>query len=178
MSPILIFHSQKLISNEYVCLIPKDDSLSIAYATLIIYTIPLICIIFIYFRVSLYLHSQSRSTKQLFIVKNHRDILVLRRITIVVILLFSYGFPQSLMLIYLAITNQLPSCFYRLLLLSIAACVFTQSIIIIYVTPHFRRNIFYFQRKENISLINQRRYSQPRTNATHSTSSCTVERSC
>jgi hypothetical protein len=82
------------------------------------------------------------------------------------------------MLIYLAITNQLPSCFYRLLLLSIAACVFTQSIIIIYVTPHFRKNIFYFQRKENISLINQRRYSQPRTNATHSTSSCTVERSC
>jgi len=177
MSPLLIFHSQKLIPGDHVCFIRKDDPLAIAYSTLMIYAIPLICIILIYLRVSIYLHNQSRSNKELFIVKNHRDIVVLRRIIIVIILLFSYGLPTSVMLIDVAITNQLASCFYRLLVLSIAACVFTQSVVIIYVTPHFRRNIFHSQPTESSYLSTRRRSSQPKTNGTYSTSSGGVERS-
>jgi hypothetical protein len=74
------------------------------------------------------------------------------------------------MLIYLAITNQLPRPFYRFLILSLAACVFTQSLTIIYVTPHSRRNLFHSQRKKKIYLT-IKISSQPKTNKIHSISS-------
>ena len=69
-----------------------------------------------------------------------------------------------MMLIHLAITNRLVSCYYRFLMLSFAACVFTQSLAIIYVTPHFRRNLFRLRRKKKPCLISQGFFSQPKTN--------------
>ena len=148
LSPILIFHGQKFLSEEYICLIPIDDSLSMTYSMLIIYAIPSICTIFIYIRVSLYLHYHRRANKQFLIRNNRRDVAVLRRIIILIILSFSYGFPTSIMLIYFGITHKIISSFYRLFILSVAACIFTQSLTIIYVAPHFRRNLFHFQRTD------------------------------
>jgi hypothetical protein len=68
--------------------IPKDDLLNIVYLTSINYVIPLIRIIFIYFRVSLYAHNQSVSDKQLLFINNNRDFLILRG-TIILVISFS-----------------------------------------------------------------------------------------
>lgn len=140
---------------------------------LIIYVIPFI---FIYIRLTIYLYKQLKLRKEFLIKKVNRDIIILRRIIIIIILLFSYGFPTSVMLIHFGITNKLLLCFYRFLLLSISLCVFTQSIILIYLTPNFQRNIFYFQQKQNKYSNNQTKSCQIKTNATHSTSSSTLER--
>jgi len=68
--------------------IPKDDLLNIVYLTSINDVIPLICIIFTYFRVSLYAHNQSVSDKQLLFINNNRDFLILRG-TIILVISFS-----------------------------------------------------------------------------------------
>jgi hypothetical protein len=136
---------------------------------LIIYAIPFLCIAAIYFRVCRFLRNEAKSNKELLIRKcqyRQRDMLVLRRITILVILLGSYGLPTSIMLILLAITHELASCFYRFLILSAAACVLTQSLTLIYITPHFRRNILFFQRTKTIS-----QNIQAKNNGRHSNSS-------
>jgi hypothetical protein len=142
VSPLYILHGQKLIPGEYVCRIPKDDPFSIAYATLIVYGLPFNGLAFTYVQVHRSLRRQARSTNFDFHLRSRhrqRDILVLRRVIITVTLLGSYGMPNSIMLIMLAITGNLVSSFYRILDLSVAAIVLTLSVALFYLTPQLRK---------------------------------------
>jgi hypothetical protein len=144
ISPLYIWNGQKLIPDEYICRIAKNDPLSIAYSTVIIYGIPFNGLAFTYFQVHRYLRRQTRATHfnlQSRSQRRRRDVLVFRRIVIIVTLLGSYGTPNSVMLIILAVTGQLVPSFYRILQLSFAACVFTLSIALLYVTPQLRQEI-------------------------------------
>jgi hypothetical protein len=156
VSPLLIWHGQKLIPGEYVCLVPKDDPFSIAYSTLIVYGIPFNVLAFTYFQVHQFLHRQATLTILDATSRSRhrkRDVLVFRRIVIVVILLGSYGTPNSVMLIMLAITHQLVPVFYRVLELSFAACVLTLSVALVYVNPQIRKEIKLCSPKTPVEVV-------------------------
>ncbi|CAF1420624.1 unnamed protein product [Adineta ricciae] len=152
--PILLWHGQRLIDSEHVCLVPKDDSRTIAYSILTIYGIPFLSISFIYFRVTQFLHKQSLNRNLPQIQRSQqRDIVVFRRIILILILLGIYGIPTSIMLIILAFTNELAFCFYRVLVLSISICVLTLSLALIYITPQINHQIQVYCRKTRVYPI-------------------------
>ena len=155
VSPLYIWHGQKLIPGDFICRVSKDDALSIAYSTLIIYGIPFNSLAFIYFQVHRFLRRQAMSTS-LDITRGsrrRRDIIVFRRIMIMVILLGLYGMPNSVMLIMLGITHELVASFYRILDLSFAVCVLTLSVTLFYVTPQLRKELKTVQRIMKVTPI-------------------------
>jgi hypothetical protein len=156
ISPIYIWHGQKLILGEYICRIPKDDPFSIAYSTLIIHVLPFNGLAFTYFQVHRFLRRQATSIDFDSLSRSRqrqRDILVVRRIVIIVTLLGSYGMPNSVMLIMLAITGQLVSSFYRILQLSFAAAVLTLSLAFFYLNPQLMKEIRARSRKTRFTTV-------------------------
>jgi hypothetical protein len=151
--PLYAWKGHRLIPNEFTCRIPKEDSLSITYATVLIYSVPYVVLIGVYWRVHQFLRRQSAQailTVRSRYLHQRRDVLVFRRIMIVVFLLGIYGLPNAVMLMTLAVTGHLVVLFYRILELSIAACVFTLSIALFYyINPGLRREIPFCQHEES-----------------------------
>ncbi|CAF1368288.1 unnamed protein product [Adineta ricciae] len=154
VSPLLILHGQRLIPGEYTCRVPKDDSFSIAYSTLIVYGIPFSTLAYIYFQIHRFLRIQAMSTL-IVSVRTHRDrhryVTVFRRIIVTVMLLGAFGMPNSVMLIILAIKGELISSFYRILDMSFAALVLTLSIALLYINPHLKRKVKSIQHQQHKS---------------------------
>ena len=159
ISPIYIWYGQRLIPGENICRVPKNNPFSIAYTTIIIYGIPFIALSLTYFQVHRFLRQQARATILDFSSTSRhrlRDVMVFRRIVIIVTLLGSYGMPNSVMLIMLAITGELVSSFYRILDLSLAACVLTLSVAFFYLTPQLRTEIKICPRRIRVTTITTR----------------------
>ncbi len=155
VSPLYIWHGQKLIPDEYICRVPKDDPRSIAYSTVIIYGLPFNVLAYTYFQVHRFLRRHTRATNINLAIRSlhrKRDVLVFRRIVIIVTLLGSYGIPNSVMLIIFAITGQLVSSFYRILELSFAVFVLTLSVALFYVTPQLRKKIRVCPQKNRVAV--------------------------
>ncbi|UJR37496.1 hypothetical protein I4U23_030199 [Adineta vaga] len=128
VSPLFIYHGQRLIPGEYVCRVTKDDPFSIAYSTLIVYGIPFTSLAYIYLQIHRFLRQQGTLMRIVHVKRRrdrHRNIAVFRRIIITVTLLGAYGMPNSIMLIMLAIKGELVPSFYRILEMSFAAVVLT-----------------------------------------------------
>lgn len=155
VSPLYIWKGQILIPSEFICRVPKDDPFSIAYSTLIVYGLPFNALAFTYFQVHRFLRRQKRRDFDLSSRsrRRQRDVLVFRRIVITVTLLGSYGMPNSVMLIMLAITGEILPSFYRILDLSFAAAVLTLSVTLIYVTPQLRKVIKISPQKLRVRAI-------------------------
>ncbi|UJR12548.1 hypothetical protein I4U23_016724 [Adineta vaga] len=152
--PLLLWHGHRLIPTENVCLVPKDDSLSIIYSILTVYGIPFVCITLIYFHLTRFLN-KSTGNENLSQMKRSRDrdVLVIRRIILIIILLGIFGLPTVIMLILLAFTNELVFCFYRILVLSVSICVLTLSLALIYITPQIYNQIHFHRRKTKVIPI-------------------------
>ena len=153
VSPLLIWHGHTLIPGEYICRIHKNDSRSIVYATLVIYGLPFVSLAVLYFQVHQFLRRQATLNSTLSRAKSqhrHRDVLVFRRIIIVVVLLGSYGIPNTVMLLILATTGELVVLFYRILELSFATIVLTLSLALVYVSPQLRREVRFCDRETTV----------------------------
>ncbi|UJR18949.1 hypothetical protein I4U23_022079 [Adineta vaga] len=64
-----------------------------------------------------------------------RDMIIFRRNIIVILMLGVYGITTCIMLLILAFTNKLVTCFYRALVLSVSICVFKSSFAIKKASP-------------------------------------------
>lgn len=157
VSPLYIRFAHQLIPGEYICRITKDDTFAVAYSTLVIYGIPFNVLAFTYLQVHRFIYRQRLSITDDSHRKSRRrqrDLFIFRRIIIIVALLGSYGMPNSIMLIILAITGRLVPIFYRMLELSFAAIVLTLSIALFYATPQLREKInFHPQRTEMMVVV-------------------------
>lgn len=156
VSPLFIWHGLVLIPGDYICLVSKDSPFSIAYSTIIVYGIPFNILTFTYFQVHRFLRRQAIATILDAASRSRhrqRDVLVFRRIVIVVTLLGSYGMPNSVMLIMFAITHNLVPSFYRILELSFAVVVLTLSIGLFYVNPQIRKEIQICQPKTRVGAV-------------------------
>ena len=170
ISPLYIWHHQQLIPDEYTCRVTKDDSIGVAYSMLITFGIPFMILAFIYFQVHRFLRRQATSTSLEARSRSQhrqRDVLVFRRIVIVVTLLGSYGMPTAIMLIMLAITHELVPSFYRILELSCAACVLTLSVALIYVNSQVRKEIENCRQKDRVEAVGTRKFQLRQQKSDH-----------
>ena len=156
ISPLYIRSAHQFIPGEYICRITKDDTFAIAYSTLVIYGIPFNVLALTYFQVHRFMYRQTLALPGDFQRRSRRrqrDIFVFRRIIIIVILLGSYGMPNSVMLIDFAVTGRLVSIFYRVLELSFAAIVLTLSIALFYATPQLREKLHFRPQRTEMMVV-------------------------
>jgi hypothetical protein len=165
ISPLYIRHGQTLIPGEYICRVPKFDAFSITYSALAVHGIPFNILAFTYFQVHRFLRRRAAATNfavPLTSRNRKRDILVVRRMVIVVILLGSYGMPNSVMLIMLEVTKEVIPSFYRILEVSLAAMILTLSIALVYVDPQLRRKIKICRRRTRVIVTSSDRVNSQR----------------
>lgn len=156
LSPVHISQVFLIIPGEYICRLPKTETFFIIYTTTVVYGLPFVGLALIYIQLHRFLRRRTFSSHYEFQFRSRRgqrDMFVFRRITIMVTVLGSYGMPCCVMLIIFGITGKLVSCFYRVLELSIAACVLTLSLTIFYVTPQLRKTLRHHSKTTNIKAI-------------------------
>jgi hypothetical protein len=100
--------------DNQICLVPIRFSLSMLYIPNFIYVIPISLILFIYIKLVRYVHEMSKRVT--LVNKLHsaqRDLKVVRRILILIQILFISGFPLTLFA-FLSFANRTPKYNYRI----------------------------------------------------------------
>ncbi|CAF0938966.1 unnamed protein product [Adineta steineri] len=86
--------------NNQICQLPLGLSFSLIYMVLCIYVIPVLLVILIYFKLVLYVKKMSkRVTLANTLVRAQRELKMVRRILILVIILIALGFPYTVFII-------------------------------------------------------------------------------
>lgn len=129
---------------QYRCWISFENIRGLLLAATIIYICPLFIILLIYIYILRYVRqTNSIRQKQQKLIK--RDILVLKRITIFILVIFIIGLPTVSILLIWIISGKLIPLAYHIQGLSMAIGIFIATICFAFITPQIQE-IFY--RKE------------------------------
>lgn len=139
--PNLILKNFQYSSQAYHCLILYPNLMGLLSTTSIIFYCPMIGIISIYFYILFYIHRKSngsfprkRSTE--------RDVIVLRRIVILVGMLLILSLPAILLWLIYMITGYIYPFSYQLQWLTFAFSLAILSIVSIFLTPQLQELVF------------------------------------
>ncbi len=143
LCPILIWHGVVYLPEEYYCYAPYTDLRSILYVILSTYGIPLLFLSLIDLRITRFLRQQS-NTQTVVAVKQRqqRDILVLRRIFIIVGVLMIVGIPLVVFVIMFIITGESDPVFKRIIWFTMALSMAGLNFAMIIVTPQLKSIVF------------------------------------
>ena len=133
-------------------------ALSIAMA--FVYGTPLILVSLIYVWIIRYIR-QTSQTEVVRQIANKRDLVIVKRIIILVLINMGIGIPTAFLLIIYMITNSLTSLAYHIQALSLTTGLFIESIALGFISPQIR-NVFKINRRQvNPMTIIENRPQRP-----------------
>ncbi|CAF2979557.1 unnamed protein product [Rotaria sp. Silwood2] len=130
---------------ENVCLLAIHSARGFIWSTLIIYVIPIILINIIYIQLTRFIRRSSMTVSA----RAKRDLIVARRIVLVVCILTLTGIPSVVLRLMLPFTDVGKPLFYRIQNMAVVTCFLVLSFMLVYVTPQVKE-IFKPTRKTNI----------------------------
>ncbi|CAF2538582.1 unnamed protein product [Rotaria sp. Silwood2] len=130
---------------ENVCLLAIHSARGFIWSTLIIYFIPIILINIIYIQLTRFIRRSSMTVSA----RAKRDLIVARRIVLVVCILTLTGVPSVVLRLMLPFTDVGKPLFYRIQNMAVVTGFFVLSFMLVYVTPQVKE-IFKPTRKTNI----------------------------
>jgi len=104
-SPVLIWQDVKFISHENYCFVPYLQLHGTLWNISISYGFPLLALLFIYMRITIFLYRQSTVQTLLVQRRQQRDLLVIKRIGITVSMLIIFGLPDLIFLVFTSMTG-------------------------------------------------------------------------
>jgi len=137
------------LTGENTCLIPYTSVGPEVYHIVVLYTIPLGSIILTYICITVFIRRSSSNTAAIRIgaqqrQRNQRDLIIIKRIIIVISILVALRFPTIIFMIYGIIYGELYPLTYSIVGLITAICLIIIGLIIIYITPQLRKTILEF----------------------------------
>jgi hypothetical protein len=168
LSPLLIWNDIKYFSAEYYCSVPFLPLRGFIWMMGTAYGLPLLALLFIYFRVTTFIHHQSNNRTVIIQRRQERDMLAIRRIIITVNILLMVGIPSMILLIMAIITGVVHPLAYRIQWFIGGVSVVVLSITTVIFTPPLKRIVMNrWQRNRVESVTNNTRNVIPmRTIAT------------
>lgn len=132
-----LFHGDyQYLPYEYRCWISFENIQGLLIATIIIYICPLLIIFFIYFYIVRYVVRQTNQIKQRKTIE--RDLVVLKRIIIFVLIITSIGLPTVFILFIWIISGKLIPLAYSIQGLSMSIGLFIVIISFAIITPQIQ----------------------------------------
>ncbi len=131
------------------CWLSFKDIRSLSISMAFVYGSPLIVMGLVYFCIIRYIR-QTAQTEQVRQNSNKRDLLIVKRIIILVLIAMGIGIPTAFLLIIYMITNYLPSLAYHIQALSLTTGLVLESIALGYITPQVRE---IFKKKRQINPV-------------------------
>ncbi|CAF4678438.1 unnamed protein product [Rotaria sp. Silwood2] len=134
------------IPTEQFCLVPYTDVVAEVYHILILYVIPLLCIGISYLWITKFIRKSSHSraitlaTQQR--QRNRRDLTIIKRIAILMLVLVVLRFPTVVFMIYAISIGHLYSLTFSIVGVITSACLISIGFMIIYITPQIQKHLF------------------------------------
>ena len=150
MSPLVIWHDLIYLSDEYYCFILFTDVRSTVWLILNIHGIPLILLLMMYVRIVVFIRHQANNRLVLVNRNQKRDLLALRRIFIIVVLLFVIAMPTTIFILMALITRVEHPLTYRITMVSYAISMTTLSIAMLFVTPQLKTFILKLWKRNQV----------------------------
>lgn len=136
--PILVQHDIAYIPHEHYCFIDYANVRVVLWLLCNIYGIPLTLLLLIYVRITLFLREHSSQQSLLIKQRQQRDLIVIRRIFVILGLLVAFGIPTFVLLIMLHIDGAMHPLFYRIVFLSLNFSLLTLSVAVAGLTPQVK----------------------------------------
>jgi hypothetical protein len=149
MIPLLVWFDIELIPEDNACFISTTSVPGIIWATISIYVLPMSIINNIYMKVTRYL----RKAPSIVSTRAKRDVIVIRRIVIVILTLFVIGSPTIVSIIMLPFTKVGESFFYRITIMTMALSMSTLSLILVYTSPQLKLIIMKSFKKNQVTHL-------------------------
>lgn len=155
MAPLFIWNSVVYLPMEHYCYIQFSSIRDVLWTALGSYGMPLSCLLFIYIRITKFIHHQPNNQSLAIRRRQDRDLLILRRIFMTVGVLLIAGIPSVIILILLAITRQQPPLSLCIMWLSVTLAFAGLSGMIVLFTPQLKRIVLErYQRNRVIPFRN------------------------
>ncbi|CAF1314691.1 unnamed protein product [Rotaria sordida] len=132
--PIHVWHDIRFISMENVCLLPIHSTRGLVFSNLIIYGIPIIIINIIYIQLTCFIRRSSKVVSA----RAKRDVIVVRRIILVVCILILMVVPYVVLKLMLPFTDVGKPLFYRIQNITTMTGLIILSFMLVYVTPQLK----------------------------------------
>jgi len=131
------------LPDNFNCLVPFTNIRGVLFVTLIMYLSPLCGLCLIYSRIIIHIRHQRKqpSTTFKFRRQNKRDTSVIKRIYIVLIILWALGFPTVLLFVSFVINGILHWTTYRIWWMTVSISFLFISLSSLYVTPQIYKKI-------------------------------------
>ena len=146
--PPILFNWYAHLPTESYCLVPYTNLLAECYHIFIIYMIPLICIAVIYIWITTFIRRSSQTaTIRLAATqrqRNIRDLTVIRRIILLISVLFILRFPTIILTIYAVLNHDAYQYTYSIVGLITSLCMIFIGLMMIHITPQLRNNLFIY----------------------------------
>ncbi len=147
LPPVFINWYTRLLTEQY-CLIPYTYIGPEIYHILILYLIPLICLVVVYMWITTYMRSISQASTLVVAAiqrqRNHRDLAVIKRILMLLSILIVLRFPTIIFMIYAVVTGSLYPLTYGIVGIITSVCLIFIGIITINITPQLQKPILRF----------------------------------
>jgi hypothetical protein len=142
--PTLFLFYIRLPTERY-CLIPYTDINGSVYLIVLLYFIPLLCIITTYLWITTFIRQSSRTSTAIILAqqrqRNLRDLTIIKRLVILISILVLLRFPTIIFIIYGVAVGHLFLFTYAIVGLITSICLLFIGLITIYITPLLRNNI-------------------------------------
>ncbi|CAF1489482.1 unnamed protein product [Rotaria sp. Silwood1] len=136
------------LPTETYCLVPYTDIGASIYLIIILYLIPLVSISLIYAWITKFIRSSAHPTTLIIVTKqrqrNLRDLTVIKRIVILILILIVLRLPTIIFIIYGVIVGHLYSLTYSIVGLITSTFLIMIGLVTINITPQLKKNIFMF----------------------------------
>ncbi|CAF2573361.1 unnamed protein product [Rotaria sp. Silwood2] len=132
--PIHVWHDIQYIPRENTCLIAIHSARGLIWSNAIVYGIPVIFITIIYIQLTRFIRQSSKIAST----RAKRDVIVIRRIMLVVCILMLMGIPSMVLRLMLPFTDVGKPLFYRIQNMAIVAGSTVLSFMLVYVTPQVK----------------------------------------
>ncbi|UJR37048.1 hypothetical protein I4U23_029753 [Adineta vaga] len=133
----LLGHDFEYHSDIYGCWLSFKNIRALSIAMTFVYGTPLIIMGSIYARLICYVR-QTGQNQQIRQNSNKRDLLIVKRIIVLVLIAMGIGIPTAFLLIIYMITGELTSLAYHIQALSLTAGLVVDSIVLALITPQVR----------------------------------------
>ncbi|CAF2979541.1 unnamed protein product [Rotaria sp. Silwood2] len=134
---------------ENTCFLAIHSRPGFVWSTIVIYVLPMIIISIIYIKLTRFMQRPSITTS----VHAKRDLVVVRRIVLVVGLLMLIGAPSVVLKLMLPFTNVGKPLFYRIQNMIIVTAMIALSLMVVYVTPQVKEILVRIRKRTKVKLV-------------------------
>ncbi|CAF1305595.1 unnamed protein product [Adineta steineri] len=143
------------LPNDHFCYATFINIPGILSAAVIVYIGPFCCILFIYIHITRFIHQQGNIQTLVIKQRQSRDLLITRRILMIVSLLFILGIPAMTLVFMFIITGQEHPLLARIAFFPVSASQAGLSVALLFSIPQLKNIVQNLRTTKTVTLVNR-----------------------